>query len=109
MKRALLVGIDQYDNFEDLGGAVNDLNALAPLIGRNEDGEPNFECQKRAEGVTRDGLLRDLEKLLDGAGDLALFYFAGHGSTNSGQIRLARHRERNDRDARRRVQRDPRI
>ena len=83
MKRALLVGIDEYDRFSGLEGCVNDVNALEPLLKRNEDASPNFDCQKRTSvtgGVTRDALLGDLYALFGGGADVALFYFAGHGS-----------------------------
>lgn len=82
MKRALLVGIDHYINFNGLAGCVNDANALEPLIARHDDASPNFACQKRTSatgGVDRDDLLTDLDGLLRGGADLALFYFAGHG------------------------------
>src|SRR4051794_12026554 len=92
MKRALLVGIDHYENFNDLGGCVNDVNALEPLLSRNEDDTPNFDCQKRTTetgGVTRDDLLRDLDALLGGGADLALLYFAGHGAGSGTDVALA--------------------
>jgi Caspase domain len=82
MKRALLIGIDQYDQFSDLGGCVNDVDAVEPLLARNEDSSPNFDCQKRTSatgGVTRDELLADFDALLSGGADVALAYFAGHG------------------------------
>lgn len=83
MKRALIVGVDEYDNYSSLGGCVNDANALDPLLARNEDNSPNFDTQKRVsdhDDVTRDSLLEDLEALLRGGADVALFYFAGHGT-----------------------------
>ena len=52
MKRALLVGIDDYDRFSSLDGCENDVNALEALLSRNEDDSPNFDCQKR---TSRDG------------------------------------------------------
>lgn len=82
MKRALLVGIDRYDSFGDLGGCVNDVDAVEPLLSRNDDDSPNFDCQKRttdAGGVTRDELLADLDALLAAGAEIAVFYFAGHG------------------------------
>jgi hypothetical protein len=69
MKRALLVGIDEYDRFAGLDGCVNDVDALEPLLRRNDDDSPNFDCQKRTSvtgGVTRDSLLDDLDALLGG-------------------------------------------
>jgi caspase domain-containing protein len=91
MKRALLVGIDHYDRFSSLGGCVNDVNALEGLLRRNDDNSPNFDCQKRTSatgGVTRDELLGDLDGLLDGAADVALLYFAGHGAGSGTDVAL---------------------
>src|SRR3954462_2559670 len=91
MKRALLVGIEDYDRFSGLAGCVNDVNALETLLRRNDDNSPNFECQKRTSvtgGVTRDRLLGDLEALMDGAADVALLYFAGHGSGSGTDVTL---------------------
>ena len=64
MKRALLVGIDEYDQFQGLDGCVNDVDAIEPLLSRNEDSCPNFASQKRTSatgGVTRDAILGDLD------------------------------------------------
>lgn len=85
MKRALLVGIDDYDDsrINGLNGCVNDVNALAPLLSRNEDNSPNFDCQTRtsaADRVDRRNLLEAIDALLAPGADVALFYFAGHGS-----------------------------
>jgi hypothetical protein len=91
MKRALLVGVDEYVNFPPLHGAVNDVEALAPLVSRNDDGSPNFHCRRRttaAGGVPRDQLLDDLDVLLGGGADLALFYFAGHGTGSGTDVTL---------------------
>ena len=95
MKRALLIGIDQYDNFNDLGGCVNDVSALEPLLSRNEDDSPNFDCQKRASdtgGVTRDALLADLDALLAGGAEIAVLYFAGHGAGSGDDEASDQHR-----------------
>ena len=43
MKRAVLVGIDDYDQFSNLGGCVADVKALAPLLEENGD-EGDFVC-----------------------------------------------------------------
>lgn len=91
MKRALLVGIDDYDRFGSLNGCVNDVDALEPLLRRNDDNSPNFDCQKRTSatgGVTRDALLDDLDALLGGGADVALLYFAGHGSGSGTDVAL---------------------
>ncbi len=83
MKRALLVGIDAYVCVPTLSGCVNDVNALKPLVSRNEDNSPNFECQVRTsatmELVSRRNLLDAVDALLKPGADIAMFYFAGHG------------------------------
>jgi Caspase domain len=91
MKRALLVGIDEYDNFNNLSGCVNDVDAIEPLLRRNEDDTPNFDCQKRTSatgGVTRDELLEDLDGLFGGGADVAVLYFAGHGHGSGNDVAL---------------------
>jgi hypothetical protein len=91
MKRALLVGIDEYDQFQSLDGCVNDVDAIEPLLRRNEDSSPNFDSQKRTNvtgGVTRDALLGDLDSLLGGGADVALLYFAGHGAGSGTDVAL---------------------
>jgi hypothetical protein len=82
MKRALLVGIDKYEFQAPLNGCENDVEALKPLLSRNEDDSPNFGCAGKtsAEGkVSRSNVLEALNALLKPGADIALFYFAGHG------------------------------
>lgn len=85
IKRALLIGIDKYDRFNDLSGCVNDVEALEPLLARNEDNSPNFQCQARTstyDDVSRDAVVEDIDALLGSPADVAVLYFAGHGSGN---------------------------
>jgi hypothetical protein len=85
-KRALLVGIDAYDEFTGLEGCVNDVAALLPLLARNEDGGVNFACAVNdtadEQRVTRNDLLAQVKRLLAPGADVALLYFAGHGAGN---------------------------
>ena len=92
MKRALLVGVDSYRNFNDLSGCVNDVLALEPLLSRNDDDTPSFDCVARttARGtVERDAVLNDVDALLYGGADVALLYFAGHGAGSGNDVALA--------------------
>ncbi|MCM3884385.1 caspase family protein [Frankia sp. R82] len=92
MKRALLVGIDEYDYFDDLAGCGNDVRALEPLLHWNDDEKLNFDCVSLTSSqarVTRDRLVKDLEKLLAPAATVALLYFAGHGVQRGGDLVLA--------------------
>lgn len=84
MKRALLVGVDHYDQINNLAGCVNDAQALEPLLRRNEDDSLNFDvevmtAQSSVERVTRGDLLGALRHLFAPGADIALLYFAGHG------------------------------
>lgn len=94
MKRALLVGIDHYENFPPLYGCANDAAALHPLLAKNEDGSPNLDCRRAiaknaATRLTRDGLIGMVEELLSGGATFALLYFAGHGAQTNGGVALA--------------------
>src|SRR5205085_269665 len=68
MKRALLVGIDRYECVSPLNGCVNDVNALMPLLARNEDDSPNFACVTKTSSsdkpVSRRNLLEAIDALL---------------------------------------------
>jgi hypothetical protein len=82
MKRALLIGIDQYEQFAPLSGCVNDVNAMAPLLESNWDDSPNFHCRSilgDGNPVTRGDVIKAINELLGQGADTALFYFAGHG------------------------------
>ncbi|MBD8206703.1 caspase family protein, partial [Microbacterium sp. CFBP 8801] len=70
-----------------LHGCVNDANAIASLLEANHDGSPNFEVVLRTSEtaqITRAQLRSDLERLFAHGSDtdVALFYFAGHGTEN---------------------------
>jgi Caspase domain len=88
MKRALLVGLDDYSNFNSLGGCINDVHALEPLLARNDDGTVNFNCQVRTapDAVTRDALIRDVQTLVGPGADVGLLYFAGHGAGEGNDV-----------------------
>lgn len=90
-KRALLIGIDNYDHVAELTGCVADAVAMRDLLQRNEDGSPNYSCRLLTYGqepsekkITRPLLRRACQELFDFTGEL-LLYFSGHGAlTDSG-------------------------
>ena len=93
MKRALLVGIDYYENFSPLYGCANDAAAMHPLLQRNEDGGLNLECRlasakDTATQLSRDRLKEMIKELLSGGAEFALLYFAGHGAPTDGGVAL---------------------
>lgn len=86
-----MVGIDEYDHFSGLGGYVNDVLAVRPLLARHGDATLNFDCVTRTDRheTTRDQLLADLDALFAPSADVARFYFAGHGAGADNDVVLA--------------------
>ncbi len=84
-KRALIVGIDEYDEVSNLTGCVADAQSMERVLSRHEDGASNFTCKtmvKPSSGkrITRPVLRGAWVNLFDFEGDV-LFYFSGHGCT----------------------------
>lgn len=85
MRRALIVGIDEYPS-APLRGCVNDANRIAKLLKNNEDGSPNFDCKVLTAPplpIQRSGLKAKIEELFASEAEVALLYFSGHGTINS--------------------------
>lgn len=83
MKKALIVGIDDYPR-SPLSGCVNDAVAVNEVFERNGDGSPNFSTRlltSNTNGVNCGVLDKELQNLFSGTAETALFYFAGHGGT----------------------------
>ena len=86
MRRALIVGIDDYQH-APLSGCVNDANAVAAVLATHGTGSPNFErhlVTSPPESVTRVQLRKDITQLFATECDIALFYFSGHGFVRTG-------------------------
>ncbi|MGG8497144.1 caspase family protein [Tenacibaculum sp. TC6] len=84
IKKALIVGIDYYENISQLYGCVNDAYSVEAALERNGDGSKNFQTKLlTANGVdsklTRKELKDNIKKLFEDKTSAALFYFAGHG------------------------------
>ena len=85
MRKALIIGIDEYSHIGSLYGCVKDARAIENVLERNADGTPNFANPQLlvATDVTSTLSKRDLKEavrqLFMGDADIALFYFAGHG------------------------------
>ncbi|TIR17123.1 MAG: caspase family protein [Mesorhizobium sp.] len=82
-RRALIVGIDHYDNFSPLSGCVADADSMLAVLARNEDGSVNFDCRKftssARDRITRPFLRARWKELFGSFTGDAVFYFAGHG------------------------------
>jgi hypothetical protein len=84
MRKALLVGIDAYDNVSSLHGCVADATAMTELLSRHADQSIDFDCDTITspgpEQISRAFLRRKWRELFqDFRGDV-IFYFSGHGS-----------------------------
>lgn len=92
MKKALVVGIDDYPD-HPLIGCVNDAVAVKTVLEKSGSGEPNFSVKTLTSQdveVTAEILNEAVERLFSGDAETALLYFAGHGilnrETNTGHI-----------------------
>ena len=75
-KRALVIGISEYEEGRKLPNTVkdaNDMSSMLEKIGFIID-EPKLNLTKRDMKI----VLAEFEDLIK-AGDMVLFYFAGHG------------------------------
>lgn len=84
MKKALVVGINYYENINQLYGCVSDATAVKYILARNTDQSVNFHVKfliavAVGDGVTRSTLREAIQELFGGDDEIALFYFAGHG------------------------------
>jgi hypothetical protein len=83
-RRALIVGIDQYNYIPGLKGCVNDAHAMRDLLQRHEDGTLNYACRVLTSpgqpSVTRVELRQQWEMLFENFTEDILFYFSGHGT-----------------------------
>lgn len=88
MRKALSVGIDGYQHVPPLSGCVNDSYAMKTMLERHADGSVNFGVKHLTSTsctdiIEREELRSAIEELFSGDGELALFYFAGHGHIES--------------------------
>src|ERR1700722_18789476 len=83
-RRALIVGINNYENVGILNSCVADAEAMVEVLSRHQDNSVNFECRlfvaPGPERITRVALRRHWRELFqDFRGDV-LFYFSVHGT-----------------------------
>jgi len=99
MRRALIVGVNDY-KFSPLFGCVEDAGEMERLLSRNDNGTENFDCEVIVASskdlddlddedtdlkplrVTKSKLRKKIREKFrnDDDIDIALFYFAGHGT-----------------------------
>lgn len=92
MKRALLIGIDEYPD-SPLSGCVNDAKKIGEVLSRNEDGSPNFDCRYLLSSEEDTGLTsitQAVERLFSTEADVAVLYYSGHGQLVKMEVFLYR-------------------
>ena len=85
MRKALCVGINSYKKAHNLHGCVNDANEVKVALERNGDGTLNFNtrlmCATNETSYITKFVLKDaVQELFEGDSEIAVFYYAGHGS-----------------------------
>ncbi len=86
MRKALVVGINDYKS-SPLTGCENDAKRIESLLAQNYDGGPNFSCRRLLSSeqmVSTDVLREKTRDLFMPESDVALLFFAGHGSNCPG-------------------------
>lgn len=88
MRKGLIVGINHYLHTSSLYGCVDDAYAVKAALERNSDGSVNFDVKLLTgtgptDIVPRDTLRESIRNLFTGDSEVALLYFAGHGSIES--------------------------
>lgn len=78
MRKALIVGIDNYESCP-LNGCCNDAEEIAKVLQSNGDGSPNFSVKLHKNVSTKAELRMLIEECFSGNSDVALFYYSGHG------------------------------
>ncbi|WP_223627101.1 caspase family protein [Microbacterium sp. EST19A] len=85
MRKALIVGVDHYNEMPSLRGCVNDAHSVFAVLERDADGTANFISPKLLIGtgenspVERAALREAVRELFRDDAEIALLYFSGHG------------------------------
>ena len=79
MRKGLLIGIDKYHS-APLHCCVNDVTAMNAALSKHFNGDKNFHNKLISNSeATKSKIRRGIKELFSGDGDVALFYFSGHG------------------------------
>jgi uncharacterized caspase-like protein len=84
MRKALVVGINEYPKIGNLYGCANDARAVVEMLERHYDGSRNFGVKaliadSAATAVSKEQLDNGIDALFKDDAEVALLYFAGHG------------------------------
>lgn len=80
MRKALVIGINEYAGKNRLSGCVNDANAIAESLKTNGDLSHNFDVKLLLDNdATRKNIMNAVHDLYKNNDDVSLLYFSGHG------------------------------
>lgn len=82
MRKALFLGLNEYDNIGRLNGCANDAQQMYSVLSRHADGRPNFNSRvfvSPEDNLSKSFIMENVKELFKGDLEVALFYFAGHG------------------------------
>lgn len=85
MRKALFLGLNEYDNIGRLNGCANDAQQMYSVLSRHADGRPNFNSRvfvSPGNNLSKSFIMENVKELFKGDLEVALFYFAGHGFFN---------------------------
>jgi uncharacterized caspase-like protein len=83
MRKGLFIGINDYTHVSRLSGCSNDAMAMASVLKTDANGDPNFKnivLTSAEDYLSREKLEDQIRELFSGDCNVALLYFAGHGS-----------------------------
>ena len=83
MKKALLIGINDYPDGNELTGCIEDINNVRAAIERNGDDSPNFGIKMMPNVQTSQEAMEAIKQLFVGDNETSLLYFSGHGYANN--------------------------
>ena len=84
MRKALIVGINEYPTENELAWCDNDALAMKEYIATNGDGSPNFDVLMIIGSCNQNDLTKAIQELFADDSDIALLYFSGHGADADG-------------------------
>lgn len=80
MRKALVIGINNYPGKNKLRGCVNDATAIDSLLKINGDESHNFDVKLLLDDeATKDNIVKSIKNLYKNNDDVSLLYFSGHG------------------------------
>jgi len=84
-RKALVVGIGEY-KVNSMVSSTNNAIAVAEVLARNGNGDPNFDVDKHTNVSSKGELMGLIHRFFEVKDEVALFYFSGHGvlDMNSG-------------------------